>query len=95
MCLLEELVQLGEHAFDVAHNGDIGSAVLADFRRVDVHMDHLGMRGEGSQAAGDAVIETDAEGDQQVGAAHGHVRGITAVHAGHADEVGMLRGKAA
>ena len=63
----EHLVELGEHAFDVADDGHVGSAVLADFGGVDIDVNDLGVRGEGGEAAGDAVVEADAEGDEEIG----------------------------
>jgi hypothetical protein len=51
----------------VAHDGQVGGAVLADLGRVDVEVDDLGVGSEGGEAAGDAVVEADAERDQQVG----------------------------
>ena len=71
--------------------GTSGRAILADFGRVDIHVDHLGVRREGRQAAGDAIVEAHAQGDQQVAIGHPHVGGVAAVHARHADEVGMAR----
>ena len=95
VALRQQLVELAEDALDVAHDGHVGRAVLADLGRVDIHVDHLGVRREGGQAAGDAVVEAHAQGDQQVAVGHRHVGGVAAVHAGHADEVGMLGGQAA
>ncbi len=37
----------------------------------------------------------DAERDQKIGLGHAHVGGVAAVHAGHTDEVGMLRWQSA
>src|ERR1017187_6820159 len=91
----EEFGELDEDAFDVADNGDFGSADLADFGRVDIDVDDLGVWGEGGEAAGDAVVETDAEGDEKVGTGQRHIGGVAAVHAGHGDEVGVIRGKGA
>ena len=84
-----------EHALHVAHDGHIGGAILADFGGIDIHMDDFGVRREGGQAAGDAVVEAHAEGDQQVAVGHAHVGGVAAVHAGHADEIRMAGGQAA
>jgi len=84
-----------QDAFGVADDGQVGGAVLADFGRVDIDVDDLGVRGEGGEAAGDAIVEAHAHGDHEVAAGHRHVRGVTAVHAGHADEVGMAAGEAA
>ena len=66
----QTLGQLWQHALDVADDGDVGGAVLADFGRIDIDVDHFGMRREGGQTAGDAVVEADAERDQQVGVGH-------------------------
>ena len=85
----EDLVELGEHALGVADDGEIGGAVLADLGGVDVDVDDLGVGSERGQAAGDAVVETDAERDEEIGLGHAHVGGIGAVHAGHAEEVGV------
>ena len=65
--LLQQLVELREHALHVAHDGHVRRAVLADLGRVDIHVDHLGVRREGGQPAGDAVVEAHAERDQQIG----------------------------
>ena len=46
--------------------GTSGVRILADFGGIDIHVDHLGVRREGRQAAGDAIVEADAERDQQV-----------------------------
>ncbi len=64
---LQNLVQLFQHALHVAHDGQIGRAILADFRRIDIHVNHFGMRREGRQAPGDAVVEAHAQRDQQIG----------------------------
>ena len=87
----EELGELDENALDVADDGDFGSAVLADFGGVDIDVDDFGVRGEGGEASGDAVVEAHAEGDQEIGIGHRHVGGVAAVHAGHGDEVRVAR----
>ena len=45
------LVQLRQHALDVAHDRKIGVPILADFRRIDIHVNHFRVRRERSQAA--------------------------------------------
>src|ERR1017187_3332114 len=87
----EELGEFDEDAFDVADDGDVGSADLADFGGVDIDVDDFGVWGEGGEAAGDAVVEADAEGDEEVGIGQRHIGGVAAVHAGHGDEVGVIR----
>ncbi|SVK54628.1 Uncharacterised protein [Acinetobacter baumannii] len=66
-------------------------AQLAHLRRVDVHVDHFGVRREGIQLAGHAVIETRADGDQQIALLYRQVSGLGAVHAQHAEVQRILR----
>ena len=91
----EQLVEPPQHPLDVAHDGHVGGAVLADFGRVDIHVNHLGVGREGGQPAGDAIVETNAQGHDQIAVGEGHVGGVTAVHAGHADKIGMFARKRA
>jgi hypothetical protein len=84
-----------ENALHVAHDGHIGNAVLADFRGIDIHVNHLGVGRESRQPSGDAVVEAHAQRHQHIAMSQPHVGGVTAVHAGHADEIGMRRGQSA
>ena len=59
-------------------------------RRVDVHMDHFGVWREGVQLAGDAVVKTGADGDEQVTLLHRQVCRFGAVHPQHAQIVGVI-----
>ena len=86
---MESFADLGEDALDVSHDRDIGLAVLADFGGIDIDVNDAGVAREGGQVAGDAVVETGAEGDEKVAFGHAHVGGVGAVHTGHADEVGV------
>ncbi len=69
--------------------------VLADFRRIDINMDHFRVRRKRGQPAGDTIVETNTKRDQQVGMGHAHIGRIAAVHAWHADEIRMIAGKSA
>jgi len=84
-----EAVEGFEHRLDdqpaVARHADVGAAHLAELGRVDVDVDHLGFGGEGVDATGDPVVETAAEGDEQVGALHGGDRRVVAVHPRHTE----------
>ena len=53
------------------------------------------MRAEGVEPSGHAVIKARANGNDQVGPVHRHVGFIGAVHAQHAEPVGMTRRKSA
>ena len=65
------------HGMSVLH-------VLADFRRIDVDMRDLRLRGEPVQPHRHPVIKAGADGDQQVAILQRFVRRISAVHARHA-----------
>src|ERR1035441_8994970 len=60
---LEELDELDQDPLDVANDGHFRSADLADFGRVDIDVDDFGVRGEGGEASGDAIVEAHAERD--------------------------------
>ncbi len=80
----------------VAHDGDGRLDVLADLGRVDVDVDDaLGLRREGRELAGDAVVEARPDGDQQVALVDGVVGGHGAVHAEHAERERMPAREAA
>ncbi len=82
--LLERAVELGDDDLGVADDRHVGVADLADLGGVDVDVDHLGVRGEGIDPPGDAIVEARPEGHEEVGALHRRDRGVGAVHAGHA-----------
>jgi hypothetical protein len=80
--LLDQVLDDLTHVTDDRHVGD---AVLRDLGRVDVGVDHLGVRGERRQLTGDAVVEASPEGDDQVRLLQARDGGDRAVHAGHAE----------
>ena len=53
-----------ERVFHIGHHRHIRGAGLAELSGVDVDMDHLGPRRKAIEAAGDAVVEAGAGGDQ-------------------------------
>ena len=65
------LFSFSKNAPGVADDGQVRDAVLADFGRIDIDVDHLGVRSESGEAAGDAVVEADAEGDQEIACGSG------------------------
>ena len=76
--------QLLDDEAAVADDRHVGLAVLAELGGVDVDVDHLGVRRELVELAGDPVVEPGAEGDQQVGLLERHDGRVVAVHARHA-----------
>ena len=79
--------QIFQHAADIAENADVGAHVLVDRRRVDIDVDLLGVRREGVEPAGDAVVEARADAEHHVAIMHGHIGFVGAVHAEHAQPV--------
>ena len=76
-----------EHSGHIADDRHVRLTVLADFRRIDVDMDHTRTRRERVELASDAVVETCADRDQQVAALHGAGRRDRAMHAEHAEHL--------
>ena len=68
---------------DIGHHRQPCSLDLVDLRRVDVDVDDLAVLGELADLARHAVVEADAEGQQQVGFVDGIVGVNGAVHAEH------------
>ncbi len=89
------LHQILQGLADIAEDGQMGDLVLVDLRRIDVDVDDLAVLGELADLAGDAVVEADAEGQQQVGVVDGVVGVDGAVHAEHLQAQEMLAGEAA
>ena len=75
---------LPKHGREVSFDADVYRDVLVDFRLVDVDVDLLGALGVGLEIARDAIIESHAERQEQVGFLNRLVDGETAVHAHHA-----------
>ena len=48
-------------------------------------MNNLGLRTELGDLSRDAIVESGADGDHKIGIMDGHVRGVRAVHAHHAE----------
>ena len=80
-----------ENFFEVADEGYVGAYVLVDFAGVDFDVDLLGVRRVAGEVAGNAVVETHAEGEQEIGLLDGGVDPRLAVHAHHA-ELQRVRG---
>ena len=83
---LDNLVQLLQHPGQVTHNRHVGVDVLVDFRRVYVHVNHLGVGSEGADLAGDAVVKAHPKADYQVRLVDCQAGVGDAVHPGHAHE---------
>src|SRR5680860_160235 len=85
--------QVGDHLARITHDRDVGHAVLADLGGVDVGVDHLGTGGEGVEVSGDPVVEAGTQVDDQVALLQARDRGDGAVHARHAEVLGVAVGE--
>ncbi len=66
--------------------------VLVDLGGVDVDVDDPAVLGELAELAGDAIVEPDAEGQEQVGLVDGVVGVDRAVHAEHVEREVVVAG---
>ena len=73
-----------EHSGHIADDRHVRLTVLADFRRIDVDMDHACARSERVELAGDAIVETCADRNQQIATLYSARCRDCAVHAEHA-----------
>ena len=78
---LHARVDRREHVLDVRHDAEVDAHVLADGRRVAVHMDDLRLLRVRGELAGHAVREARAQRDDQVRLVDRVVRRRRAVHA--------------
>jgi hypothetical protein len=92
---LERHDEVRDHLAAVADDRNVRGAVLADLGGVDVGVDHLGVRSEGVEVAGHPVVEPGSEADDQVTALQAGDRCDGAVHARHAEVLGVAVGKGA
>src|SRR5579862_4297617 len=91
----QQFVEPGEGVFHVAQDGEADDFVLVDLRVVDVDVDDGPVLGEFLDLAGDAVVEADADGQEQVGFVDGVVGVDGAVHAEPFQRKGMVFREAA
>ena len=82
--------QLGNDLEQIAHDGHFGKAVLADLSWVDVCVDHRGIGSEAGELARHAIIESSAQGDEQVRLLQGADSSDGAMHARHAQLQGVI-----
>jgi hypothetical protein len=93
--LFEEGKNFGEDAFTVPDDRKIDSHIFADGGRIDVDMNDFCLGGEGLDLAGDPVIKSRSDGDEEVRLHDRHVGPIGPVHSQHAQRQGMIAREAA
>lgn len=91
---LDDLVEAGEGVADVAEDGEVDGFVFVEFGGVDVDVDDGAVFAEFGDFAGDAVVEADADGEEEVGFVDGVVGVDGAVHAEPFEGEGVVLGKA-
>src|SRR5689334_13051002 len=74
-----------EYLARIADEGSINLHILVDFGAVDFNVNFAGALGVRAQISGDAVIETHADGNEEVGLLNGVIHPGFAVHAHHAE----------
>ena len=86
---VDERNQLAQGLGGVGVYGGRGVYVFVEFGAVDVDVEDFGVRGVMPDNAGDAVVESHADGYDKVGAVGVDVGADVAVHSEHAFEEGM------
>ena len=84
--------QIAQHGPQIADEGHIDLHILVNLRRIDLHLDLLGLGGVSFQVAGHTVVKAHAQGDQEIGVLNGVVHPGFAVHSHHA-EIQRMRGR--
>src|SRR5712692_6570138 len=84
-----------EYLTRIADEGGVNLYVLIDLGAVDLNVDLAGALGVGAKVAGDAVVKTHADGNEEVGLLNGVVNPGFAVHAHHAEVQRIIGGEAA
>ena len=73
-----------QHGCHIANDRHIRLTVLADFRRIDINVNHTCTRSESVKLAGYTIVETSADRNKQIATLHGTGSGNRAMHAKHA-----------
>ena len=83
-------VEEGQGPAEITVDADVGVDDFIDFYFIDIEVDDLRVRREIFDVASDAVIESGADGDQEVAFRDGHIGSVRAMHADHA-KVSVIR----
>ena len=82
---LDDLVELAKGLLDVGDDRDVNDLVLVELGGIDVDMDDETVLGEGRHLSRHAIVEADAEGEEEIGLVDGVVGVDAAVHAEHVE----------
>ena len=83
-----------QNALGIANDGHVRFTNLANFGRVDINMDDLGVRREFIKLSGHAIAEAGTGGNNEVAFRHGHVGVFGTMHAHGAQAQRMRAGEA-
>ncbi|MBA7623712.1 hypothetical protein ES703_31111 [subsurface metagenome] len=89
------LVQCLQNHLYVAHDGYVRADVLANFRRVNINVHDMGMRGKGAYLSRYPIIKSHTNGNKHIRALNGIISVDHPVHADHTIAEGMALRKAA
>ena len=95
LVLRQQLQHLNQHLLGIADDRNIGVHRFGDRGRIDIDVQHSGVRAIFSEIIRGAIVEAHADGENHVGMVHGFVGFIGAVHAEHADALTMGAGEGA
>ena len=82
---LHRHAQRGQDLIHVALQRNVRAAQFIQFGRVDIDVNDAGVRREGVELAGDAIVEARADGNQQIAGLNRQIRRFSTVHAQHAE----------
>ena len=85
-----QIHQCGEARSHISENRNIRPPVLADLCRIDLEVNHPGPRRKGVEFAGDSIIKTGSDSNQQIAVSDGEIGIGRAVHAEHAESEWMV-----
>src|SRR3989442_1207453 len=84
-----------EEIFRIRGDRQIGGEVLSNVGPVDVYVNYASIWGKGGELAGDPIVESRADGNQQITFRDGHIRCVSAMHSQHAETKRMCGRKPA
>ena len=76
-----------QHGCHIANDRHIRLTVLADFRRIDINVNHTCTRSESVKLAGYTIVETGTDRNKQIATLYGTGSGDRAMHAKHAEHL--------
>ena len=76
----EKFIEVAQGEADIGEDGEVDDFIFVEFGGIDIDVDDGGFLGEFGNFTGDAVVEADAEGEEEITLIHGVVGVDGAVH---------------